>query len=114
MPTFRLDPTATHADTHGLGHIDLPPRALVDRFGPPATFDEYKVSGQYRFVDDAGRMYTLYDYKVTSLYGDPALGYPPMPTPAEFWADDRPATLNIGGQDGCDVAAFKVWLRYEV
>jgi hypothetical protein len=114
MPAFRLDPTANMAGTHGLGSIDLPPRAVVDRFGPPPPFDDYKVSGHYTFVDDAGRVYTLYDYKVTSLYGDPALGYPRMPTPAQFWADDAPQTLNIGGQDDCDVPAFKVWLRYEV
>ncbi len=114
MPAFRLDLVADRADTHLVGSIDLPPKALVDRFGSPARCDEYKVSGEYRFADDAGRVYTLYDYKVTTLYGDPALGYPPMPTPAEFWASDRPTTLNIGGHDGCDVPAFKVWLRYEV
>jgi hypothetical protein len=114
MPTFRPDLTANIAGTHGLGSIDLPPKALVDRFGPPRPFDGYKVSGEYRFVDDAGRVYTLYDYKLTTLYGDPALGYPPMPTPAEFWADDRPHSLSIGGTDDCDVPAFKVWLRYEV
>jgi hypothetical protein len=114
MPAFRLDHAASLARTHGLGSIDLPPKALVDRFGPPRPFDDYKVSGNYTFVDDAGLVYTLYDYKVTSLYNDPALGYPQSPTPQEFWADDTPTTLNIGGTDACDVPAFKVWLRYEV
>ncbi len=114
MATFRLDHAADVSGTHGLGEVRLSPRAVVERFGPPRSFDGYKVSGNYTFVDDAGRPFTLYDWKLTSLYNDPAMGYPESPTPAAFWRDARPTTLNIGGRDDGDLAAFKVWLRYEV
>ena len=114
MPMFALDHAADQSGTHGLGSIHLAPRAVIDRFGSPGSGDGYKTSGNYRFVDDAGLVYTLYDYKVTSLYHDPGQDHPRSQTPETFWADGRPTTLHIGGTEACDLPAFKVWLRYEV
>ena len=116
MATFQLDPNARHDGTHNIGHISLIPRQLVEQFGKPGKCDEYKVSGEYTFVDDSGRVYTLYDWKSTSLYNDQIdQGIESdLPTPEEFWANEKLYDFPIGGTKACDVGAFKVWLRYLV
>jgi len=116
MATFQLDHNRSFEGTHNIGYVKLIPRRLVEHFGRPEKFDEYKVSGEYRFVDDSGRVYTLYDYKATSLYNDQIdMGIESeLPTPDEFWGAERPYDFCIGGTDDCDTGAFKVWLRYLV
>ena len=116
MPVFRLEPHRHAGGTYNIGHVKLVPKQLVEQFGQPEQFDEYKVSGQYRFVDDEGHVYTLYDWKCTSLYNDRIdegieSEFPP---PNEFWAGQRPVEFHIGGTTECDIGAFKVWLRYRV
>src|SRR5258708_30261478 len=114
MAVFQLNPKGRIDGTHNIGEIRLIPRQLIEKFGQPEKCDEYKVSGQYRFVDDSGRTYTLYDWKSTSLYNDGANDgvESEFPTPEEFWAGEDPYNFQIGGTDDCDVGAFKVWLRY--
>ena len=116
MTTFQLNPEADIDGTYRIGSITLVPRRLVDRFGPPSDADGYKVSGQYRFVDQAGLVYTLYDWKRTSLFNDGlAEGEESSsPTPEEFWGNENPDQLQIGGRKGCDVEAFKNWLKEQV
>lgn len=114
MPVFRLDPGAGIDGTHYVDQVNIPPRFLVERFGPPAEVDGYKVSGRYTFVGDAGEVFTLYDWKGTTLYHGDESG---APTPAEFWGNRNPETLYIGGRgeenrSGRNPAAtaFKEWL----
>lgn len=112
---FRLTPDADTGDTSGIDSVVLPPAFLVARFGPPGrrTLDG-KVSGQYRFTSSAGDVFTLYDWKETTLYhGEDS----DAPSPAEFWADPEPCVLSIGGSgedndDGLNLAAtaFREWL----
>ena len=99
-----------------IGQIVLVARRLVDRFGPPGEADGYKVSGQYRFEDARGRVYTVYDWKETSLYDDGLEEgeESDVPTPEEFWANENPTTFQIGGREECDVDAFKAWLSGQV
>jgi len=74
-----------------------------------------RVSGSYRFKDVAGRVYTLYDWKLTSLYTE-GCSYDdaPLPTPEEFWTDGSIQQLNIGGCEGTEIEAFQAWLIHEV
>ena len=116
MTQFQHAPAADAHRTSHRGEIKIEPKRLVDEFGPPGEGDGYKVSGIYAFTDDAGNVYTLYDWKATSLYDD---ALEPgeesfVTTPEEFWGNWNPETLNIGGRDGCDVEAFKSWLREQV
>jgi hypothetical protein len=113
---FRLDPKADIDRTHYLGEILLAPRRLIDRFGSPQPCDGYKVSGSYKFKDIAGRVYTLYDWKATSLYsdGDSQDQWARLPTPEEFWANDSVHELMIGGREGTDIETFQAWLIHEV
>jgi hypothetical protein len=108
---------------HGSSYLDellLSPRDVVARFGPPGYGDGYKVSGSYTFVREPGVVFTLYDWKLTSLHergngieeGHPGAS---LPTPEAFWATGTPEQLNIGGfEDRGDVGHFKRWLLQQV
>ena len=71
------------------------------------------------FATDAGDVFTVYDWKATSLYDDGLEEgeESASPTPEEFWGNWNPETLHIGGR-GADnrgganpaAAAFKAWL----
>ena len=43
---------------------------LIELFGEPDPLntDEYKVSTQWIIEDENGRVYTIYDYKMTKMY----------------------------------------------
>jgi hypothetical protein len=105
---FRLDPHADTAGTCRVNAIEIPPAVLVGLFGPPGPASlEGKVSGDYRFTSDAGDVFTLYDYKQTTLYhGDDDERWP---TPAAFWAGTEPVEFSIGGR-GHGPADFRGWL----
>jgi hypothetical protein len=112
---FRLDPLADTAGMHRVDDIEIPPAVLVGMFGPPGRgSDDGKVSGFYRFTSNAGEVFTLYDWKATTLYYD---ADPAWPTPEEFWAGTEPVPFGIGGhgeenEDGLNLGAtaFREWL----
>ena len=99
---FRLDPKANITGTHLVGYIEAQPFVLVAVFGKPHESDGYKVSGEYVFSNDRGEVFTLYDWKSTSLYFGPG-----APTPEEFWESDVVHELNIGGKT--DAKEFIEW-----
>jgi hypothetical protein len=111
---FHLAPEADISDTALVDSVSLPPAFLVARFGPPSAVDRYKISGRYKFTDDRRHVFTLYDWKSTTLY----LGCESdAPTPDDFWAEDEPREFNIGGSgeendDGLNLPAlaFREWL----
>jgi hypothetical protein len=105
---FKLDPDANTQGTSYLTEIELAPRRLVDLFGQPEEPTETKLSGLYTFTNEAGDVFTVYDWKATSrYYGDDDGSWP---TPEEFWSEWQPVTLNIGGRDDSDEDAFTRWL----
>tara|TARA_Y100000034_G_C6908961_1_gene422773 strand:+ start:209 stop:739 length:531 start_codon:yes stop_codon:yes gene_type:complete len=90
------------------------PTDLFETFGEPALDDEYKVSLSYCFIDDADFVYTLYDWKATSLYSS-GLEHP---------CDFRDSAYNYkfhigtipehdGGPSQERINAFKLWLDTE-
>ncbi len=117
MSTFALAPDANTNGTYLLTEVEVPPRRLVDRFGPPPEGDVYKVSGCYIFADEVGNVFTVHDWKCTTLYFDgvESGNGRSLPTPAEFWARTAPEELSVGGREGKgDVEEFKRWLLQEV
>jgi len=111
---FKLKNDARVEGIHYLqGHIEIAPRDLVRAFGPPALSDGYKVSGEYRFVNKDGDVFTLYDWKSTSLYDDGLL-FPPedgvgvLMTPEIFWSSGQPYRFHIGAGGPSD--EFEQWL----
>ncbi len=97
-------------DTYGLSHktdVQLIPSQLIETFGNPLTSDEYKVSGEYVFKNKKdGAVFTLYDWKYTSLYDSSAL------TPDEFWKLKTPVWFNIGGK--YYPGNFEAWIKKQI
>lgn len=116
MDDFRLTPDAPASGTHLLDTVLVPPARLVAVFGPPAEGDGYKVSGEYAFTGPTGEVFTLYDWKATSLFDDGVEEGEEndLPTPDEFWANPHPEEFHIGGKAKRRVAAFKQWLLARV
>lgn len=116
MDEFRLTPDANTDRTHQLETAMIPPRRLVAVFGRPGDGDEYKVSGEYVFTGPKGEVFTVYDWKATSLFDDYVSEGEEneLPTPEDFWGNWNPEEFHIGGRSARRVAAFKKWLLARV
>ena len=93
--------------TSYVGEIAIEPIKIVKAFGNPEPSDGYKVSGEYVFLsEDEKAIYTLYDWKWTTLYDENN----PF-TPEEFWKSRDKQVLNIGGHNDVSLSHFKKWIR---
>lgn len=101
---FLLDPTAEIEGTTWAADLEAVPALIVQRFGAPQDRgDQFKISGRYIFVDEDHRVFTLYDWKSTSLF-DTA-----CPQPLRFWNSNQIQTLSVGSLED-DATDFKRWL----
>lgn len=91
---FKLNNNAYSNMTSLKGYVKIAPSKLVELFGKPIECDGYKVSGEYIFEDkESGEVFTLYDWKSTSLY-DNCGG----PDPDTFWKSDEVYNFHVGGR----------------
>lgn len=103
---FKLNNDADIGGTSLQGYIEFAPIQLKEKFGSPTEGDEYKVSGEYVFEGPNGEIFTLYDWKHTSLYNSGDVN------PEEFWSSHELYNFHIG----CDskfesvLTKFKSWL----
>lgn len=104
---FKLNQDACINGTCRQSEIMASPTRLIEVFGKPGYCDGYKVSGEYIFERDNGDVFTLYDWKYTTLY-NPEYGM----TPEAFWAQTRPVQFNIGGNNSA--GAFVSWLKKQL
>lgn len=104
---FKLNPDAEINGISHLDSIDCPPSCLVELFGKPREADGQKVSGQYVFEGTNGDVFTVYEWKETSLYWGSDND---APTPEEFWESDESCTLMIGGHRNVSPEQFLDWL----
>jgi hypothetical protein len=111
---FVLDPQGNCDGTHFLTEIGAAPRRLVQLFGSPGEGDDYKASGTYCFSDEQMNVFTVYDWKETSLFWDSEDGDVDAPTPEEFWQRRKEVSFHIGGNDTGDVNAYKAWLQRQI
>ena len=102
---FKLDDNASIHGTHLIAYVTMIPSELVKRFGEPKESDGYKVSGEYVFTSDHGRVFTLYDWKSTNLYDDKD-----AISPKELWASKEPFQFNIGGNSTAGLSDFQDFL----
>ena len=81
-----------------------------------ATEPSLRRFGSSRLARKAGNVFTLYDFKATSLSDDGAGSgeESSAPTPKEFWGSWNPDLLHIGAREQGDVEAFKRWLLAQV
>jgi hypothetical protein len=91
-----------------MGEIKAVYKDLELAFGIPLPGDEFKVSGEWIFKNDDGVVFTLYDWKSTSLYDDG------LPSVEEFRTYDKPVHFNIGGNHKGDVDAFKEFIKASI
>ena len=104
---FQLDFNANINGTCRQSEINVAPARLIELFGEPGESDGYKVSGEYVFVNEAGDVFTLYDWKYTTLY-NPEYGV----HPELFWGGTKPVQFNIGGNG--NAADFVKWLSNKI
>ena len=104
---YKLNLEAHITGTCGITLLELPPICLVELFGEPAESDGHKVSGVYIFTNDKGDVFTVYDWKQTTLYHGEDSG---CWTPEEFWHSEEPEFLYIGGKPGSNPSSFMKWL----
>jgi hypothetical protein len=105
---FVRDQMAATDGTYQVGEIEIAPAFLVERFGRPGKGDGLRVSGLYAFKSTTGKVFTVYDYKATTVWAEDE----ELPTPKVFWEDRSAQTLSIGSR-GDDPAEFKHWLLSE-
>jgi hypothetical protein len=92
------------------GETKLPPAFMVQRFGKHDGGDGIRVSGSWSFVDESGEIFTVYEYRSTTLSNGRGSG---SPTVRQFWSMWEPFKLHIGGRPGSDWQAFRRWLQGE-
>jgi hypothetical protein len=107
---FRLDRTAKAGGTSLRGETKLPPAFMVRRFGKHDGGDGIRSSGGWTFVSGSGEVFTVYEWRCTTLSNGRGSG---SPTVREFWASWEPVKLHIGGFPNSDWQAFRRWLQAE-
>ena len=83
---------------------------MVGRFGKHDGGDGIRTSGGWTFVAETGEVFTVYEWRSTTLSNGRGSG---SPTVREFWAGRNPVKFHIGGQPGTDWQAFRRWLQSE-
>ena len=107
---YKLNPEVDTSGMDSLTMFEFPPVCLVELFGQACDTDGYKVSGRHVFTSDRGDVFTVYDWKQTTLYhGENS----DAPTPDEFWHSRELQFLRIGGRAGSNPRPFIKWLLGE-
>jgi hypothetical protein len=105
---FQRDGAQDTSATYLVGEVEVAPRFLTERFGVPEKGDELRVSGSYTFKSASGKIFTLYEYKSTTVWATDE----GLPTPEAFWRETKAQTLSIGSR-GNDPTEFKNWILQE-
>ena len=89
-----------------IGYIKIRPVNLIKKFGFPNMCDRCHVTGEYAFASAHGDVFTLYDWKYTTLY-DSDNTY----KPEEFWNLQHPMEFNIGSNSKHNLNKFKSFVK---
>lgn len=103
--TFKRNDHADVSRTSLVALVYLGFKELEKAFGYPQELDGYKVSSEWTFESEEGEVFTLYDYKLTSLYSQG------LPSVEEFRAMEC-VEFSIGGKTS--PAGFLKWLEEQV
>jgi hypothetical protein len=107
---YKLNPDVDTSGMDSLTMFEIPPVCLVELFGHVSDGDGYKVSRRHVFTSDRGDVFTVYDWKQTTLYHGEGSD---APTPEEFWHSRELKYLRIGGRAGSNPRPFLRWLLGE-
>ena len=104
-PFYLINHTTYKEGTCLQDHVTLLPKSIVSKFGDPEESDGYKVSGEYMFKrKETGDVYSLYDWKNTSLYDLDLI------EPSEFWNSTEEYNFHIGSSRNRGIKSFKRWI----
>lgn len=74
--------------------------------------DNHKVSGMYIFQEKEGKeVFSIYDFKETTLYYCDEDEDDRSPTPEEFWNMDEQQSFHIGGFPKTNLESFMKWIE---
>ena len=107
---YKLNPEVDASGMDSLTLFEIPPVCLVELCGDISDGDGYKVSRRHVFTSDRGDVFTVYDWKQTTLYHGEGSD---APTPDEFWHSRELKFLRIGGRAGSNPRPFLKWLLGE-
>src|SRR3954453_23341048 len=77
------------------GETKLPPAFMIKRFGKHDGGDGIRSSGGWDFVGESGEVFTVYEWRCTTLSNGRGSG---SPTVRQFWGMWEPVKLHIGGR----------------
>jgi len=105
---FRLTNDWNHAIGTSLkDYVTLRYKDIVQVFGEPTEVDEFKVSGEWIFInDETGECFTIYDWKSTNLYD------PRAQSVDQFRSSSLPFKFNVGGKT--DASTFISWVKRRI
>ena len=86
------------------GYITVSYPQIMSVLGEPEESDGYKVSGEWVFQDDEGDEFTIYDWKLTDLYGSARM-------PVEELRKSARVQLNVGGSNVAKFLNFVTYLK---
>lgn len=106
---FNLEVESDWGYESKIGEVEVFPRRLTEIFGDPIPNpgEPEKITGEYIFIAENGRRYSVHDYRDTNLLDDG------VPSPQEFWNKEEPYEFSIGGDhpvDKDELEKFKKWL----
>merc|ERR1711865_777087 len=104
--SYRIDRHISTKGTRLQSYQIVPFERLVARFGEPRAGDGVSSIYQWVFSDDGGNVYTLYDWKATTMYKRDLV------TPAKL-RDLPEYKWHIGATPGITTNHFKAWIQDE-
>lgn len=104
-PIFKVVHNSNTNKTSLKGFIKARFHNLNGAFGSPGPGDLCEISGIWRFVDDSGALFCLYDWRRTDLYS------PQLPLVSEFRAYRGKHIFRIESTRGGNIFEFIKWLR---
>lgn len=91
------------------GFLQVIPRQLVERFGPPGPGSgDRKVTGTYYFQDARQHLIQIHDWKATTLYdARPSAGAMAV---VDFWTANVPQEFSVAATASVNLPEFAQWL----
>jgi hypothetical protein len=106
MTTYKLNPNADINGTYKVATLQTTFGQLLAVFGMPEESDGHKSSGDWLFSSDNGDVFTIYDWKATSLYDSS------LPSVEEFRSSPNLVEFSVGGQG--DASEFLSWVSFKL
>ncbi len=102
---YKLDQDANISMTSYKGSFFATFPQMIKKFGEGRKGD-YKVSMEWSFTNDDGNVFTVYDWKSTTLYAENC------PSPEDLWSLDEPYEFHVGAHGRVD--DFVGWISNEL